>query len=361
MRRQPREAHPLPHCAALSPTATVPVTFGRWVAALRLFATGVVAIAAGGSSGSAQAADRLGYEPEPTIAAATGSQWSAGFDFVFAQARFSDHVGLAEEEEDLDGNSHSQSLRFEHDFQLTPRTWVGYQTDADVGLRAAWWQMDSDADRLEAQPAASGFGEVSHPDLADVDLSSVVPAERLVADSSLELYAIDLEVTKAARLAHWDLLFAAGLRHAAFDQQHQWTLYNAGGDLAGEATLAQRLSGLGPTLSIASTRTAFERLRMTAGLRASLLLANSKTRLAAIEDADLATSFTTRAADDGEDLLPILETHVRAEWIGRETAYGRWLLSGGIEAQWWSGVGTASDPAADLAILGLTIGTGWEW
>ncbi|WP_164103480.1 hypothetical protein [Candidatus Laterigemmans baculatus] len=353
---------PQPAMATSSfPTAMLRGICGRWLATLGAFAGSLAAFGGGGVPAPAHAAEPRGDVTVTAIHCEPVPQWSAGYDFVFAQARFSDHVGLVEQEEDLLGNSQSDALRFEHDLELSPRVWIAYQTDADIGLRAAWWQLDSRAGSLAAQPAASGFGEVSHPDLADVDLSSVVPDERLTAGSALELYAIDLEVTKAARLAEWSFLFAAGLRHAAIDQQHQWTLFNAAGDLAGDASLTQRLSGLGPTISLSSTRTAFGRLRLTAGLRASLLLAESQTGLAAVEDADLATPFTTRVSDEGDDLLPILETSVRADWIGLETAYGRWLLGGGVEAQWWSGVGTASDPAADLAILGLTFGTGWEW
>lgn len=172
---------------------------------------GAVGLAIGSTGGSLHAAETGFGNSDAALPDDAPSRWAAGFEFVFAQPRFSDHVGLVQEEEDLAGNSRIQSLRFEHDFQLSPRTWIAYQTDSDIGLRGAWWQLDSEANTLAAQPPASGFGEISHPELADIDLSSVVPAERLAAQSTLELYAIDLEVTKSSRLRHWDLLFAAGL------------------------------------------------------------------------------------------------------------------------------------------------------
>lgn len=291
----------------------------------------------------------------------TARRITAQVEAVFAQPRFSHHSAWMIEDEDLLGNSVTRAESFQHDFAAAPRVTLEYHSPENIGLRSSWWILSSEAGSLRGNPPGSGFGEIRHPQLYGINLSSVVPAETLFAENEFDLYSIDLEVTKHWDLGPWSLLTSAGLRHAAIDQTTRYQLRNGVSDLAGTADLAQSLAGIGPTLSFTSQRTAWERLQMAATLRASILLSQSKIRLQGAEDLDLPTPFTTNYTETADDLLPILETRWQVGWNIWQGTRCDWTSHAGVEAQWWSGVGTASDPQADLAILGLFVGTGFHW
>jgi hypothetical protein len=289
------------------------------------------------------------------------TRWTFTSEAIFAQPRFSQDTALLVADENLNGDSRSHTVPFRYGFSSAPRISIDYHTPSDIGLRASWWMLSNDAESITQNPPASGFGEVTHPALFGVDLSSVVPAETLTAKSQFELYSIDIEVTKRATLHHWELLASAGLRHANFDHQTQYELLNVANLVAGRASLHQRLTGLGPTVSFTSRRLAWDRFLMSATLRASMLMAESDLELQGAEDLDLATPFTTLHLDSTPDLLPIIETRWEGKWTIHQSLQSSLTCNTGVEAQWWSGVGTASDPNADLAILGLTIGAAWNW
>jgi len=301
-----------------------------------------------------------------TVSSALGQEETtrgitAQVEAVFAQPRFSHQSAWMIEDEDLLGNSVTRTESFQHDFAAAPRLTLEYQSPENIGLRSSWWLLTSEAGTLRGNPPVSGFGEIRHPELYGINLCSVVPAETLSAENEFDLYAIDLEVTKNWDLGPWSLLTSAGLRHAAIDQTTRYQLRNGLGDLAGTAELTQSLAGIGPTLSFTSQRTAWERLQMAATLRASILLSQSKIGLHGAEDLDLPTPFTTEYTENANDLLPILETRWQVGWNIWQGNRFDWTSHVGVEAQWWSGVGSASDPQADLAILGLFVGTGFHW
>lgn len=287
--------------------------------------------------------------------------WRAGADLVFLQPRFNADVGLIRTEEDVASNVSITQLNFDRNFTAAPRVWFAYETVAAVGLQASWWQLSSSAEGISQQPPANGFGELAHPAINGVDLASVVPAERLSAASSLDLYAIDLEVTKRASLSGWDLLLTAGIRHAAVDRFDQLELRNQLGDLAGLAGLSQQVSGLGPTIRLATERQVFDQFSWGTNLRTSLLLASRERRLAAAEDLDLLTPFTTRFLTEQDGFLPIVSAGVSLSWRGQGPLSDGLAITAGLESEWWSGVGTLSDEHADMSLLGLSCGISYAW
>jgi len=287
--------------------------------------------------------------------------WRAGADLVFLQPRFNDDVGLIRTEEDVNNNASISQLNFDRDFTAAPRVWISYETVAAIGLRASWWQLSSSAAGISQQPPANGFGELAHPAIHGVDLASVVPAERLSAASALGLYAIDLEVTKRASLSGWDLLLTAGIRHAAVDRFDQLELRNQVGDVAGVAGLSQQVNGLGPTICLSTERQVFDQLSWGTNLRSSLLFASRERRLAAAEDLDLLTPFTTRFLTEQTGFLPIMSAGVSLSWRGRGPLSDGLMITAGLESEWWSGVGTLSDEHADMSLLGLSCGLSYAW
>jgi hypothetical protein len=277
------------------------------------------------------------------------------------QPRFAEDWVLRRTDEDLGGNQRIVERHGDWGFAAAPRLWVEYESARRIGLRLGWWQLDTAPDRLSENPPANGFGEITHPDLGDVDLSSVIPAETLAAAGGLEMRVLDFEVTRRFTAGDFDIGLAAGLKHAAIQRDDRLQLTNASNALAGLAHHAREIDGLGPSLRLFTEREAFACLQLSAGLRTSLLLAESQQRLRAAEDLDLPTPFTTDLVSDGEEVLPVVEILMGAAWHGKTARTRGWMVRGGVEAQWWSGVGTLADADADLALLGLSFGGGYRW
>ena len=289
------------------------------------------------------------------------SLWTAGASAVFLQPRLGHDTALRITEEDLAGNVRIVDENFARDFTAAPRTWLRYESAAGIGLNVQWWMLTSQADTLTRNPPANGFGEIAHPSLYGVDLSSVVPAESLSATSALDIYAIDLEVTKRVPFDQWDLLVAAGMRHAGLDRQDGLQLRNTTGALAGVATLDESLSGLGPRLRLRTERPVFEQFSWSADLATSLLVATNERRLRAIEDMDLTTPFSTNFATNSDLIVPIMETAIALQWQGQSDLTEGLFFSGGLEAQWWAGVGSLNSDDTNLSLFGLSLSGGYRW
>lgn len=289
------------------------------------------------------------------------SRWSAGAEAFIAKPRFSSDWSIRRTEEDLAGNARVRDQPVDWDFTASPRVWLRYESRQRIGLQATWWSLDSDANGLSSQPPANGFGELAHPDLHGVDLFTVVPAERLTAAARLDMDVLDLEVTRRTSLGTYDWGVAAGLRRAEVERWDRLQRFNAVGDLAGTAAVWQETSGWGPSVHLFTQRDAFDYLQLTAGLRTSLLFVDAERRLSAVEDLDLPTTFSTSYESVSEELLPTVTVGFGGSWQGRGERTLGWSLRFGFEAQWWRGVGSLADETADLSLLGISLGAGYQW
>lgn len=300
--------------------------------------------------------------PSRGFGQAASGNWMAGAEVLFLEASFANDLAIRRAEEDLLGNAELRDFNFDQGLSAAPRTWIEYQSAYDIGARASWWMLNSASDPLVLNPPLNGFGELTHPPLFGIDLSSVIPAESLVASTELDLHVIDLEVTKRMLFTSWQIEMSAGLRYAGIEQQSVWSLRNAANQLAGNASWDQETTGIGPTFRVASRRLAFnDLLALEAGLRASLLRAEIDTLVEGGEDLDLPTPFTTSYRDDREDLLPIVELRFGGQVSLAPLGLKRIVMGAGIESQWWSGVGTASDVSADLGLHGFYLSASALW
>lgn len=283
----------------------------------------------------------------------------AGFDSVFAQPRFRNHTAFTLEEEDLNANSSQRVVAMEHSLEWSPRIWGQLRLTDEFCVRGSWWSLDNDADTVNLVPPANGFGEVRHPEQFGIDLSSVEPDESLDANASVELQTFDLEMLKEAMLGSWDITLGAGLRYASIETDYGVRLFNDADVLKGTLRRRQQIDSLGPTVSLQSSRLAMHRVRVSASLRASMLLSESETTVNGVEDLDLVTAFTTDAVVADEGILSVIETRWMAEFVGRQSPLGTMLIRGGVESQWYGGVDAPSGGESDLGVLGLFVGLGW--
>lgn len=299
---------------------------------------------------------------DATIRGATNRSWNAGIEFWFTNPTFSEDLAFLQTEEDLLANTRIRDFQFDYDTKSTPRFWLEYQSAQAIGMRVSAWFLDSDSSNITLNPPANGFGEIGTPPLFGIDLSSVIPGDQLDAQSALKISSIEMEITRRAEFGTWELELAAGIRYAGIDQQKSWTLWNAIGDLAGTAVWNQENSGWGPTIQIASHRPIFDDFGvLETSLRTSLLSMSDEVSLLGREDLDLPTSFTTDVAFERDGWMPIIEARMGLHWTLSAIQLPSWHAGFGYETQWFSEVGTPSDPNANLSVHGLFVTLTRNW
>lgn len=301
-----------------------------------------------------------GDEPSAPICSADPGvgTWGAGVDLVFVRPHFGQNIAFSRTESDGVGFANTTDVAFDYDYSLAPRVWVDYQTPVGIGLRASYFAFDQGSAMLTANPPANGFGLISHPAFGAVDISSTIPTESFSARSGLDLYSIDLEMTKRADFSTWLLLAGAGVRYASIEQEYLAQLRNGANALAGQINFRHDLSGFGPTVSVQSRRPLAESLGFFGMARGSLLFGQGHSSLQAGEDLDLALPFITTRTSQSDSLLPIGEIQVGLDACSRLTQYGQFTTRVALEGQLWGGVGNASSESGALGLLGLSVGFG---
>lgn len=289
-----------------------------------------------------------------------------GFEAVFVKpyfgcnpaliSTFSDSVTVIQEQQEF---SYSQNL--------SPRAWLGYQSGSGLGVRARYWQYDTNAETVT--DTSAGFTDTIsapfHLPLSNDEFgpSTIGAGERWTTNSGLQTQSIDIEGTKNIQFCSWSLLAGAGIRYAKIHQNYDGTLLNDNGALSADVHYNHGIDGVGPSFSFEARRPLGCRLSLYSAARASLLVGNSVATLNVREQLDQtfaqpSTVVTTRC--DGP--LTIGELQVGAEWTSN-----CWLLGGQVffrgafEAQTWQNVGNATSTDGDLIFLGGSVLAGMKY
>ena len=287
--------------------------------------------------------------------------WNVGFEWSFVKPRFSENVAYTTMTGDGANNSTFIDTEFDYDLELTPRVWLEAGLSKNWSWRLSYWQFDHSPDLESTSPNANGFGEITHPSFADVDISTTIPTDTFFASSKLNAYTIDLEALKQARLCGWQLGVGGGLRYASVEQEYFSQLRNTGNVLRGQIDFSQALEGIGPTVSLSARRPLLPSVQLVCAARGSLLFGNGSSSLAAGEDLDLANPFSTTRLTSRDDHLPISEARVGIEWLSpkKHSRSWQWMLSTAMEGQYWGNAGNASSETADLGFFGFNFGAGF--
>lgn len=274
--------------------------------------------------------------------------------------RFSENVAFTTMAGDGANNSSFSDTEFDYDLELTPRVWIEALVTNSWSWRISYWQFDHQPVTATTSPNANGFGEITHPNFGDVDISTTIPTDSLTASSNLNAYTIDLEAHKQAQHKGWLLGVGGGVRYASAEQNHLAELRNTGNILRGQIDFAHEIEGFGPTMSLAARRPLFQNIKLVCAARGSLLFGDGSSRLIAGEDLDLVNPFTTTRFTNREDLLPIGEARVGLAWISpKNRQHGiQWLISTAVEGQLWGNAGNAVSETADLGFFGFNVGAG---
>lgn len=286
------------------------------------------------------------------------SHWLAGADLVLLRPHFNHNPAFTVMQSDGASFESFTDTNFEYDLGLSPRVWLEYQAASEIGVRTQFWYFDQSANAASASPPANGLGQITHPEFGAVDISTSIPTDRFAADSGLKAYYVDVEMTKRGSFGCWDLIGSAGLRYGSVEQRYAARLLNGAGTLAGSLDFDHRLEGIGPTFAVETRRPLGANLTLFANARGSLLFGQNKATFAGGEDLDLLTPFRTSYASSQEDILPIGEIQLGAEWRSPKSAAGQFFVRSAFETQFWSGAGNASSLEGNLGLIGCSFGIG---
>jgi hypothetical protein len=306
-------------------------------------------------------ADAWSYESHSYLSPAQrpAATWHAGGDLLFLRPQFSSNPAFSVAQ--VDGGTYANIVdrELEFDCGASPRVWLGCDSPAGVGVRAAFWYFDQAAGREDATISDGGFSSLALPPVGPTQLATGERGTTANVGAGLRMYALDLEITKTASPGDWDLLVSGGLRYASIDQTYRARIRDANDVLRGSIDYAHGLQGIGPTLSIQAHRC----LAWGAGLfglaRGSVLFGTGDVSLAAYDNLASVSAFTMDYSAERDDVLPVGEVQIGADWKGRRGAWGQFFIRGAFEGQVWWGAGNASSEDAEVGLLGVSIGAGW--
>lgn len=284
-----------------------------------------------------------------------------GFDLVFVEPFFESNEALLVTESDGVSFENTRALDFNYGLEFTPRLWIKGEWRNGGGIRLAWWQFDHSPGNVTAAAPANGFGRVAPGvTLGGVDISATAPGESLTARSSLNLYAIDLEGVKDARVENLRLVFSGGVRFAEVDQRFVARL-TSGGVLAGEIDLRSNVSAFGPTAALLVERPLPMAVTLFTDARLALLYGDGTTTFQAGEDLNLAVPFSTQFRSSRDDLLLVAETRLGVLWGPQ--FFSNWYPFVGLalEGQFWDGAGSATSDEGNLGLFGFNVMLGASW
>ena len=299
--------------------------------------------------------------PAESNGPAESKGWYSGFDIVIAKPLYSHNLGLSESIQPSSQQISVENVEFDYDYQSSPRVWIGYQSPSQLGVRATWWQLANQANEILRTPSATGFGSIIHPNFGDIDISAITPNESMIANANLDVYAIDLEVTRSGDLGPGQILVGGGIRFAALEQNYTAHLLNSNSVVAGAIDYRQHVRGIGPTLSSSFSRALTRRWSWFAAGRGSLLVGEGQERLDAGEDLDFVNPQRTSETSSRDQLLPIWDLQLGSSMRLPNAGVFQPMIRGGWEASWWGDVGNNSGGASDLGFVGFFVGCEATW
>lgn len=289
------------------------------------------------------------------------ARFYGGFEAVFVEPRFESNAAFTVMQADGSTFESFSDREFSYDLNLSPRAFVGWQNREGVGLRATWWLYDEAAATASDNPPSNGFGAITHPPFGDVDISSSIPTDTFTANSSLNLYTIDLEATREGEFCGWTVGVAGGIRYAFTEQTYLAQLQNSTDVLRGQIDYNHSIEGIGPTIFLSAYRPIACDAGFFTKARGSVLFGNSQSHLSAGEDLDLTTSFSTTRTTGRDDLLSVGEIQLGFLWQSASRRLYRPFLSLAMEGQIWNGAGNASSEDGSLGFFGFNSGAGLTW
>jgi hypothetical protein len=272
---------------------------------------------------------------------------------------------------------------FDYDYELAPRVWGGWVGCDGFGVRGSFWFLDQSANAETVTLQNPGVGEslLLLPTLPGLEALGTPVATlgdlplTLKVENDLELHTLDLEATQILESCGWAFQLSGGARYSRILQT-----YRASGLQLDDAEIApgvvdpqsfsavasNRFEGIGPTVSAEARRALGYGISVFGNVRGSLLFGTSRRESTVAESAtNLATGnfepvSATSGSESNEDVLPVGEVEVGAEW-SYNTCSHRYFIQTGWVGQVYHNLGSATDNNGNLGFTGLSLSAGIQF
>jgi hypothetical protein len=199
------------------------------------------------------------------------------------------------------------------DFQVTPtysldaafRVWIGRQWESGLGWRVSYWKFEDSA-----------------------GIQFPAQLENATLTSDLNLYTVDLELTRQATLCGWDILASIGARIGGVDTDDSVSVGASNG------SINEHFTGAGLTCSVATQQTLGQSCwSVYSGFRGSLLYGVTNFNMSAnINQLIDFQGYLSGTVADQTVAVWQMQLGLKYE---RPTQFGLLFGRAGVEAQLW--------------------------
>jgi hypothetical protein len=241
--------------------------------------------------------------------------------------------------------------KFDYDFVATPRVWLGYQNASGRGIRARYWQFDSDARLTSITDDGVGTEIAAKTGIVGTDLLgelTTIEDESLIAVQGLRLDVVDLEYTQRIRPYLGDWTLSAGVRYMRYEQTYE---VNAPPSFNQFLFSSYELEGIGPTVALeALLPSRWYGLQLYGAGRASVLFS----RMDQLVIDTVGGTFGNRyVADDRDQAVGVFETEWGLRWQREMRGGATFFAQGSVEAQLWTETAHSGNDVANLGFFGI--------
>ena len=281
----------------------------------------------------------------------------AGFSAVFVRPYVKDDVAYISDPPPDDNLVQS----FDRDFEFTPRVWLGYTGQDGLGVRATYWQLDTDAGPVSIVGTANNtpiFVQVIGASTGVGRNAFAGVGETFIAGHSIQLQTLDLELTREFRRNQSLMMLGLGLRWADMDQRFNATVLDAGNVLNEQVIHTHGFEGFGPTVSIFGLQAFGQSGWGVYGMaRGSILFGERSQDIYEVKNAG---ANIGRDTYNGDEVLTIGELGFGLQYS--HGMYGTYagFIRVGYEGQIWFDAGGPTSTSGDLGLHGLLVGFGIE-
>ena len=282
----------------------------------------------------------------------------AGYSFMFTKLHYKESFeGMIS-----DLNTGTQTLvPFEHNYELTPRVWLGLRTGEGLGARASYWNYNHTSDGLELTSDGQRIpSAIATSVIFPASVVAAFPGDQLSITSSLKATLVDLEGTYDARIDRLEMTMGGGIRYAHTDQRSDALV--TPGPVPGAAAAAlnwmREFEGFGPLIS-ANGRMPFScrGLYATGGVNVSFLFGEKTLRRSVLNDATPPPNqgLPFLAFDNADEITGVYGSRLGLGWQ-RNTQMGNLSIEGAYEGQLWTEGGSPTITFAGFNSLSLSVG-----
>ncbi len=286
------------------------------------------------SGESCQAACNCRNGSQPCNRCESGGLY-AGFAFVFARPHFKEAFQATVG----DPTAAISLVPFSYDYDISPRTWLGYTGANGLGVRTRYWQYDHAAAPFQSSPFVPAQAHVVSI-IFPATIYSTPPNEILSVGDNLEVHTVDLEGTQQLDIMGMSLVVSGGLRYAMMKQHTEAQVTNVGSGAVVQALNWQRrFEGVGPSVGIEVERPIGQcGLAFVGAFHGALLFGDKNLDRVEVNGAGIGPPVVS--LDRAREVLGIGELQLGVQWA-RQLAGGTELfVRGTYEAQLWSDAGT---------------------